>query len=109
MIKKFNEVFGTGQENTVPMDHTEEGHRCQAKGILKIVLLAMCLDPQTKSTIGMPPADCLAIWWYVEEELVEIAFDLGPPEAEAATAAPLVSAPIMSDNPMVQNNIFCMS
>ncbi len=84
MMVKFNEEFGTGEENTVAMDHTTEGNKHHGKGISKIVLLAMCLDPQTKSTIGIPPADHLVVWRYIEEELVEVALNFGPPEAEAA-------------------------
>jgi hypothetical protein len=45
MIVKFNEEFGSGEENTVATDHTKEGYRRRAKGIPKTVLLAMCLDP----------------------------------------------------------------
>jgi hypothetical protein len=110
MIAKFNEEFGTGEENTVATDHTEEGYRRRAKGIPKTVLLAMCLDPRTKSTIGIPPADSLVIWQYIEEELVEVAMDIGPPEAEAeaAAAAPavVVGAPIILNNHRLQNDIF---
>jgi hypothetical protein len=107
MIVKFNEEFGTGEENTVAMDHIAAGNRRHGKGIPKRVLLAMCLDPRTKSTIGIPPADCLVIWRFIEEELVEVALDLGPPEAEAAAAAaPLDIAPVFRNNHALQNDIF---
>jgi hypothetical protein len=75
MMVKFNEEFGAGEENAVTMDHTAEGNKRRGKGISKIVLLAMCLDPRTKSTIGIPPADHLVIWRYIEEELVEVALN----------------------------------
>jgi hypothetical protein len=45
MLTKFNEEFGTGEENTVASDHTVEGNRRHGKGIPRIALLAMCLDP----------------------------------------------------------------
>jgi len=105
MIAKFNEEFGTGEENTVAMDHTAAGNRRHGKGIPKRVLLAMCLDPRTKSTIGIPPADRLVIWRFIEEELVEVALNLGPPEAPAA-AAPLDIVPVFRNNHALQNDIF---
>jgi hypothetical protein len=98
MIAKFNKEFGSGEENTVATDHTEEGYRRRAKGIPKTVLLAMCLDPRTKSMVGIPPADRLVIWRYMEEELVELAMDIGPPEAEAA-------APAVGERMLLNNNI----
>ncbi len=102
MMVKFNEEFGTGEENTVAMDHTTEGNKHHGKGISKIVLLAMYLDPQTKSAIGIPPADHLVVWRYIEEELVEVALNFGPPEAEAA--APLVIAPVIWNNHALLND-----
>jgi len=105
MLAKFSEEFGTGEENTVATDHIAEGNRRRAKGIPKIVLLAMCLDPRTKSTIGIPPADRLLIWQYIEEELVEVALNNGPPEAEAAPGV-LVDAPIILNNNALQNDDF---
>jgi hypothetical protein len=50
------------------------------------------------------------IWRFIEEELVEGALDLGPPEAEAAAAAaPLDIAPVFQNNHALQNDIFYMS
>jgi hypothetical protein len=70
MLTKLNEEFGTGEENMVSLDHTAEGNRHHGKGI---AMLAMCLDPRTKSATGIPPADCELIWQYMEEELIELA------------------------------------
>jgi hypothetical protein len=61
MLVKFNEEFGTGEENTVITNYITVGNRYHAKGIPKTVLLAMCLDPWIKSTAGIPPADHLVI------------------------------------------------
>jgi len=55
MLVKFNEEFGTGEQNTVATDYLAEGSRRRLKGLPKIVMIAMCLDPRTKSATG-PPA-----------------------------------------------------
>jgi hypothetical protein len=65
----------------------------------------MCLDPRTKSTIGIPPADRLLIWRYIEEELVEVALNNGHPKGEAAPGV-LVDAPIILNNNALQNDDF---
>ena len=49
-------------------------------------MIAMCLDPRTKSATGIPLADREVIWEYVFEELVDIALQSGPPPAPAAPA-----------------------
>jgi hypothetical protein len=46
--------------------------------------------------IGIPLADRLVIWRYMEEESVEVAMDIGPPEA--AAAAPAVGERILLNN-----------
>ncbi len=94
MLTKFNEEFGTGEENTVPLDHTVEGNMHRGKGIPRIALLAMCLDPRTKSATGIPPADCKRIWQHMEEELIELALDNGPPKPPVNN----------NHNPVLQNN-----
>ena len=81
MLGKFNEEFGTGEEYTVAFDHTTEGRNRRVKGIPKIVLIAMFLDPRTKWGTGTPVADQEVIWQYIEEELVDFAMDIGPPAA----------------------------
>ncbi len=45
------------------------------------------------------------IWRFIEEELVEVALNLGPPEAPAA-AAPLDIVPVFRNNHALQNDIF---
>ena len=57
MLQKFNEEFGTGEENTVATDYLVEGNRRRLTGIPKIVMTAMYLDPRTKSAVGIPLAD----------------------------------------------------
>jgi hypothetical protein len=43
-------------------------------------MIAMCLDPRTKSATGIPLADREVIWEYVFDDLVDIAFQSGPPQ-----------------------------
>jgi len=86
MLVKFNEEFGTGEQNTVATDYLAEGSRRRLKGLPKIVMIAMCLDPRTKSATGIPLADREVIWEYVFDELVDIALQSGPPPAPAAPA-----------------------
>jgi len=45
MLAKFNEIFGTGNEGTVAMEHLMEGPRRHPKGIPKLTLIAALLDP----------------------------------------------------------------
>jgi hypothetical protein len=99
MLSKFNEEFGTGEENMVALDHTVECNRRRGKGIPRIALLAMCLDPRTKLATGIPPADCVLIWQYMEEELIELALDNGPPRPPVAP-----EPPVNNNNPVLQNN-----
>jgi hypothetical protein len=40
MLAKFNEAFGTGEENTVAKDYLTEGSRWLLKGLPKIVMIA---------------------------------------------------------------------
>jgi hypothetical protein len=80
MLVKFNEEFGTGEQNTVATDYLAEGSRRRLKGLPKIVMIAMCLDPRTKSATGIPLADREVIWEYVFDDLVDIAFQSGPPQ-----------------------------
>jgi hypothetical protein len=87
MLRKFNDEFGTGAENTVAIDHAAEGNNRREKGIPKMVLMAMCLDPRAKSGAGVPPADREVIWQYIEDELVEITMAAGPPTPTAPAAA----------------------
>jgi hypothetical protein len=47
MLAKFNDEFGTGEENTVAMDYLAEGSRQRLKGLPKVVMIAMYLDPGT--------------------------------------------------------------
>jgi hypothetical protein len=54
----------------------------------------MCLDPRTKLATGIPPADCVLIWQYMEEELIELALDNGPPKPPVNN----------NHNPVLQNN-----
>jgi hypothetical protein len=82
----FNDEFGTGEENTVATDYLAEDSRQSFKGLLKIVMIAMYLDPRTKSAIGIPLADCEVIWEYVFDELVDVALRIGPPVAPVALA-----------------------
>jgi hypothetical protein len=101
MLGKFNEEFGTGEEYTVAFDHTTEGRNRRVKGIPKIVLIAMFLDPRTKSGTGTPVADQEVIWQYIEEELVDFAMDIGPP---AATEPPAPDDVCIIENNNIQVN-----
>jgi len=84
MLRKFNEEFGTGEENTVSSDHLVEGNRWRLKGLPKIVMIAMYLDPRTKSAVDIPLADRDVIWQFVFDDLLNLALQLGPPPADAA-------------------------
>jgi hypothetical protein len=97
MLVKFNEEFGTGEQNTVATDYLAEGSRRRVKGLPKIVMIAMCLDPRTKSAIGIPLADREVIWEYVFDDLVDLVLQIGPPIAPAPV--PLVPA---QEQPLVQ-------
>jgi len=106
MLRKFNEEFGTGEENTVAFDHTTEGINRHEKGIPKIALMAMCLDPRTKSGTGVPQADLEAIWQYIEEELIGITMDAGPPTPPEAPAPALAAqAPVIEINDDAPNDV----
>jgi hypothetical protein len=84
MLRKFNEEFGTGEENTVASDHLVEGNRRRLKGLPKIVMIALYLDPRTKSAVSIPLADHDVIWQFVFDDLLNLALQLGPPPADAA-------------------------
>ncbi len=98
MLLKFSEEFGTGVENTVATDYLTEGNRRRPKGIPKLVLFSMFLNPRTKSAIGVPIADRETIWQLLEEELINLALLLGP--LNAAAGAP-VAGPVA---PHIGNN-----
>jgi len=102
MLTKFNEEFGTGEENTVASDHTVEGNRRRGKGIPRIALLEMCLDPRTKSATGIPQADCELIWQYMEEELVELAIEMGP--VPLVDVEPPINGPELQNDERAQND-----
>jgi hypothetical protein len=97
MLVKFNEEFGTGEQNTVATDYLVEGSRRRLKGLPKIVMIAMCLDPRTKSGTGIPLVDREVIWEYVFDELVDIALQIGPSIARA----PMPSVPAQ-EQPLLQ-------
>jgi hypothetical protein len=42
MLVKFNEEFGTGDQNTVATDYMAKGSRWHLKGLPKIVMIMMC-------------------------------------------------------------------
>jgi hypothetical protein len=58
MLHKFEEEFGSGQENTIAVEHLTEGSRWRVKGIPRLALMASLLDPRTKCAVGVPAADC---------------------------------------------------
>jgi hypothetical protein len=92
MLQKFCDEFGSGDEETVAFDHITEGVRRRAKGIPKLALMAMLLDPRTKSAVGIPDADCDAIWQYITHDAVELAMSLGriaPTQPVVPQAQPL--------------------
>jgi hypothetical protein len=91
MLQKFEEEFGSGVEHTITTDHLLEGNHWQSVGIPKIVLIAMCLDPRTKSAIGIPNADRELIWQYLENDLIDLTFAMGPP---IAGTVPIAEAPV---------------
>ncbi len=45
LLVKFNEEFGTCEQNTVATDYLAEGSRWHLMGLPKIVMIAMYLDP----------------------------------------------------------------
>jgi hypothetical protein len=100
MLEKYNEEFGTGKEYTVAVDHAAEGRNRRVKGIPKIVLIAMFLDSRTKSGTGIPVAYREVVGQYIEEQLVELAMDIGPPATHVAAAAP----PAPDDVRIIKNN-----
>lgn len=65
MLWKFNEEFGTGEENAVATGHLVEGNKQCLKELPNVVMIAMYLDPHIKSVIGILPADRNVIWQYV--------------------------------------------
>jgi hypothetical protein len=65
MLRKFEEEFGSGLEQTITTEHLVEGKRRCTVGIPKVVLMAMYLDPRTKSAIGIPNTDRELIWQYI--------------------------------------------
>ncbi len=98
MLQKFQEAFGSGLDQTVATDHLAEGDWRRMVGIPRIALIAVYLDPRTKSAIGIPNADHELIWQYIEVDLIDFAFELGPPTA-------VVAVPIIAVAPAgVQNN-----
>ena len=98
MLQKFSDEFGTGVENTVATDYLTEGNRRRSKGIPKLVLLSMFLDPRTKSAIGVPIADRETIWQLLEEELINLALSLGPLNAAAGAPVAGLVAPHIGNN-----------
>jgi hypothetical protein len=102
MLEKFNEEFGTGEEYTVAVNRVTETRNRHVKGIPLIVLIAMFLDPRTKTGTGIPVTDREIMWQYIEEELVELAMQLGPlaPPAQPIDAA----RPAPDDVRIVENN-----
>lgn len=97
MIAKFNPQFGNGVEGTVARDHLMEGDRRRSCGIPRLVLIAVALDPRTKSFVGIPRADQDEIMQYVLHDLVELALSLGPPDARLGAAA-AVEPLVMDEN-----------
>ncbi len=79
MLRKFEEEFGCGAEHTIATDHLTEGLWRRTKGIPKLALISMFLDPQTRSAVGIPTADQEIIWGYVSTELLDLAMESGPP------------------------------
>ena len=109
MIEKYNEEFGTGEEYTVTVDRITVGRNRRVKGIPKIVLTAMFLDPRTKTGTGIPVTDREIMWQYIEEELAELAMEIGPHAPHAAQ--PTATAPpapddvrIIENNAILNNN-----
>jgi hypothetical protein len=96
MIEKFNTEFGTGIEGTVARDHLMEGNRRRSYGIPKLVLIAVVLDPRTKSFVGIPKADQDVIMQYVLHDLVELALSVGPP-TDARLVATAAVEPLVMD------------
>ena len=97
MIAKFNTQFGNGVEGAVARDHLMEGDRRRSCGIPKLVLIAVALDPCTKSFVGIPRADQDEIMQYILHDLVELALSLGPPDARLGAAA-AVEPLVMDEN-----------
>jgi hypothetical protein len=86
MLTKFVEQFGSGEAGTVATDHQVEGVRRRSRGIPKIVLMSLFLDPRTKSAIGVPLPDQELIWNYIETDLIALAISIGPPSNTRAAA-----------------------
>jgi hypothetical protein len=102
MLEKFNEEFGTGEEYTVAVDRVTETRNRRVKGIPMIVLIAMFLDPWTKTGTEIPVANHEIMWQYIEVELVELAMQLGP---RAPPAQPIDAArPAPDDVRILENN-----
>lgn len=72
MLEKFNMEFGTGSEGTVATDHMREGNSRRTYGISKLILMALVLDPRTKSFVGIPSMDQSTIMQYVIDDLVDL-------------------------------------
>ncbi len=86
MMEKFTTKFGTGIEGTVARDHLMGGHRWRSYGIPKLVLIAVVLDPHTKSFVRIPRADQDVVMEYVLHDLVELVLSVGPPDARLGAA-----------------------
>ncbi len=57
MLKRLNDIFGSGEEGTVTDEHLTEGPKRRPNGIPILSLMASLLDPRMKGGIGIPPWD----------------------------------------------------
>jgi hypothetical protein len=81
------EEFGSGEAGMVATDHQAEGFHCQSKGIPKIVLMSLFLDPRTESANSIPLPNQELIWHYIETDLIALALSIGPLSFGKRTAA----------------------
>jgi hypothetical protein len=75
MLHKLNEIFGSGEEGTVAVEHLTEGANRHPKGIPLLALMASLLDPRMKGGIGIPPYDREQIWVAIKDRIIQISID----------------------------------
>ena len=76
MLRKLEEIFGSGEEGTVASVNLAEGPRRRPKGIPMLVLMASLLDPRTKGGVGIPAMDKELVYAKIKEAMILISREL---------------------------------
>jgi hypothetical protein len=106
MLKKLEEIFGSGEEGTVASVNLAEGPRRRPKGIPMLVLMASLLDPRTKGGVGIPAMDKELVYAKIKEAMILISRELdnnnnnNDMEMEFAHEQPMPAAAARQHNDM---------